>query len=306
LRTRIISGTVIALLGAVLILFSETYLLNIVAILLIIGALREVFNACKIDVVELRFFGYLLAVIPLVFELIFDFCFRNTENWFSDKFFGKAVTLSELVQILAVFAIFLIFLTFHKKISYSQIFVTIGGAFLFRYSFSKLIAIGQMYEETAYERVDEIRVLLLILVLCAAALSDTGAYFVGVTLGKHKLCPNISPKKTVEGFIGGIMSNAILFPLIAYVFSKLCYSDLGLNSEMYIHFAVLGIICAIIGLLGDLSASALKREVGIKDFGKLIPGHGGILDRFDSLLFILPAFAYYAEHILEFKKTTFF
>ena len=112
-----------------------------------------------------------------------------------------------------------------------------------------------------------------------ASVCDTGAYFVGSFLGKHKLCPNISPKKTVEGSIGGIAASLIVSPILAA-----CY---GSHGNLAVTLAMTVLLC-IVGMMGDLFASVIKRRAGIKDYGNLIPGHGGILDRFDSMLLIAP------------------
>ncbi|WP_252503578.1 phosphatidate cytidylyltransferase [Sporosarcina sp. Marseille-Q4943] len=109
--------------------------------------------------------------------------------------------------------------------------------------------------------------------------TDSGAYFVGRKLGKRKLWPDISPNKTVEGFIGGIVF-AVLFACVFQIFYPIAPS--------YLMLTIVTIIASIVGQLGDLVESALKRHFGVKDSGNLLPGHGGILDRFDSLLFVLP------------------
>ena len=109
--------------------------------------------------------------------------------------------------------------------------------------------------------------------------TDSGAYFIGRKLGKRKLWPEISPNKTIEGFIGGIIS-AILFACIFQYFYPLTSS--------YLILIAVTIVASVIGQLGDLVESALKRHFDVKDSGKILPGHGGILDRFDSLLFVLP------------------
>ena len=127
----------------------------------------------------------------------------------------------------------------------------------------------------------------VILTLCGAWLADSGAYFVGTFCGKHKLCPKISPKKTVEGFIGGIATNAVLFMLIGLVV-PLIDAD---SSPDYILLAVLGVACSLLSVVGDLFASLVKRSCGIKDFGKIMPGHGGAFDRFDSVVFVAPFMA---------------
>ncbi len=109
--------------------------------------------------------------------------------------------------------------------------------------------------------------------------TDSGAYFVGRKLGKRKLWPEISPNKTIEGFVGGIISAVFLACLFQYIYPL---------TSSYILLIIITIVASIIGQLGDLVESALKRHFDVKDSGRLLPGHGGILDRFDSLLFVLP------------------
>ena len=113
--------------------------------------------------------------------------------------------------------------------------------------------------------------------------TDIFAYFVGVMFGKHKLCPVISPKKTVEGAIGGLVGSVILCGLFGYFFIP----------EGFVNCIILGVLGGVTSQLGDLSASIMKRKLEIKDWGAIIPGHGGILDRFDSVLFTAPTVYYF-------------
>ena len=128
----------------------------------------------------------------------------------------------------------------------------------------------------------------VILGLCGAWIADTGAYFAGRNFGKKKLCPEISPNKTVEGFAGGLISNALLFALIFLIYAKCNHLDFTLLQGC--KSGLLGLVCAAVSVLGDLTASVIKRQKGIKDYGNIMPGHGGLMDRFDSVLFVLPAF----------------
>lgn len=126
----------------------------------------------------------------------------------------------------------------------------------------------------------------VILSLAISWLADSGAYFVGTFLGKHKLCPRISPKKTVEGFIGGIVCSILFSLLTAWIFETFF---LGASARIsYGMVLVLAIIGAPLSVVGDLFASILKRTYGVKDFGNIFPGHGGVMDRFDSLVTVLP------------------
>lgn len=120
-------------------------------------------------------------------------------------------------------------------------------------------------------------------VFMGAFASDTCAYAIGTRIGKHKLCPNISPKKTIEGSIGGIIGVIITYIIITYIGNT--YFSLDFNMLSMI---IAGIVSGIAGQFGDLSASAIKRYCKVKDFSELMPGHGGILDRFDSILFVAP------------------
>lgn len=123
----------------------------------------------------------------------------------------------------------------------------------------------------------------LVLYCCAVTWStDSGAYFVGMRWGKTPLSPRLSPKKTVEGACGGVAAAALM--------SVLWGSWIGIP---LIHTMILGALIGVLGQLGDLAESALKRDLGIKDFGAVMPGHGGVLDRFDSLLFTAPLAYYY-------------
>ncbi len=133
---------------------------------------------------------------------------------------------------------------------------------------------------------------LIWLVFIGSWVSDTLAYYFGRAFGKRKLCPEVSPKKTIEGSIGGFLGGALgcgIFGIVvnAYV-----------PGIAIIHYFLIGALCGVMGQFGDLVASIIKRYVGIKDYGNLIPGHGGVLDRFDSILFNGVVVFYYLTFIL--------
>ncbi len=140
------------------------------------------------------------------------------------------------------------------------------------------------------------------LILCAmycAWMSDTWAYFVGSKFGKHKLAPRISPKKSVEGAIGGVVGT-MLFCVASYLVCDRFFFHLDTVKLWMV--VVFSIILAILGMCGDLSASVIKRNFGEKDFGNLFPGHGGVLDRIDSFLVTMPALYVIIEIMLAFYK----
>jgi phosphatidate cytidylyltransferase len=139
---------------------------------------------------------------------------------------------------------------------------------------------------------------LVYLAILTTFANDTGAYFIGRARGKHKLAPAISPAKTWEGAIGGLVS-AVLAALVVATVLKLISVRLGVPFVFgYWQIVILGFLVAIFAQLGDLVESLLKRNMGVKESGSLLPGHGGILDRFDSLIFVGAVVYYYAVWVL--------
>ena len=133
-------------------------------------------------------------------------------------------------------------------------------------------------------------VYLVLMTLAFAWGGDSCAYFAGRFLGRHKLAPLVSPNKTVEGAIGGILGSGVVGVLVTLVARSISRFYAGGIFGLVTVF-VLGMGCSVLGILGDLFASAVKRQLNIKDYGTIFPGHGGIMDRFDSVLFIAPLVA---------------
>ncbi len=181
---------------------------------------------------------------------------------------------------LCIFAMFCGYIGSHQKLTFDRLCFMITVTLCVALSMSCIVSL---------ENLSEIHgVCYVVLALAGAWLGDSGAYFVGTFLGKHKLCPNISPKKTVEGAIGGVITVGIIFALYAFIYQKVQTArgyDFSIN---YVLLIGMGFVCGILGIIGDLCASLLKRQHDVKDFGKIMPGHGGLMDRFDSVLFVLP------------------
>ena len=129
----------------------------------------------------------------------------------------------------------------------------------------------------------------LLLLAIATFGSDTGAYFTGMAIGKHKSIPRLSPKKTIEGSIGGIILGSVLGLIFAYF--------TGILAKHWIIVPAV-IVMTLTGQIGDLIFSAIKRYFEVKDYSKLLPGHGGILDRFDSVIFTAPIIYYLALYLI--------
>ena len=173
--------------------------------------------------------------------------------------------------------LFCILLASHKTTRVEQLGLTFMISLAIPLSLTSAVYFRDTYGVT-------IGLFYLILALGGAWFSDTGAYFVGCAIGKHKMAPIISPKKTWEGAVGGILVCGICMLLVAKLF-QLAVPQFQVNFLLLILMAPLVSVASIIG---DLSASLVKRQFGIKDFGNIMPGHGGVLDRFDSVLFTLP------------------
>ncbi len=185
---------------------------------------------------------------------------------------GNAMLASALFMFILLLALFCFLLFSGGKYGIKDIAVTGFGIAYILFLFSFVTFTGQM----------ELGYLYIWLIFIGASATDTFAYFTGITIGKTKIVPKISPKKTLEGCIGGVVGCIVAMVLFGFFFSDV----IGVP---VVHFAVLGLLCGIISQLGDWSASVIKRAVGIKDYGNIMPGHGGVLDRLDSILFTAPA-----------------
>ena len=160
------------------------------------------------------------------------------------------------------------------EVKFNQIMAGLFGSIAIGWSFASFLRLEASGVHRAY--------LLLPFILSFAC--DTFAYFAGLTLGKHKLAPKVSPKKTVEGSIGGLAGNVLCGLLFVWVMDRF----FGGSAIGYGPMAALALLCGVVAQIGDLSFSLIKREFGIKDYGHLFLAHGGVLDRFDSVLFVAP------------------
>ena len=159
------------------------------------------------------------------------------------------------------------------RIGFFQVLLTIFGGVLMPLALSTLVTLMGM-ESGRY---------LVLLAVLLAFITDAGAYFAGVFLGKHRGITKVSPNKSLEGYIGGFLVGAAFAVAYGAVIGRI--ADLAVN---YLSLALCGFVGALVTELGDLSFSFIKREYGVKDYGHLLPGHGGMLDRFDSMFFCAP------------------
>ena len=189
------------------------------------------------------------------------------------SFFGTEYYRALIVVLIFTVLFFFEMLRTHGQLPFQQVAMSIIAGALIPFLLSALVRI----------RIMENGVFFIAAPFVMAFLPDTGAYFVGCAFGKHKLCPVISPKKTVEGLFGGFLGGIV--GMIAYGLVLQYFFGFTVN---YLYAGIYGILGAGFATFGDLMFSVIKRQTGIKDYGKLLPGHGGILDRFDSVTIVAP------------------
>jgi phosphatidate cytidylyltransferase len=196
----------------------------------------------------------------------------------------------------SIIIIFTFAMSRNERDAMANIAVTVFGILYVGWLCSYIILLRQLPFAPADENISFGGAGYVIMLLILLWLGDSGAYFAGTGWGRHKLMPAISPNKTVEGSVGGIIITLIGALLIRdmgrilEMFRVSLFPDFG-----YVGYLLIGAGVAIAGQIGDLCESYIKRDAGIKDTGNLIPGHGGFLDRFDSLLFAAPLFYYFLK-----------
>jgi len=261
MKTRVISGIVLVILALAIIL-TGGYFLAAVLLFLAFTAFRELTKACKLSDADGQMNG--LEIIGYVGIAAYYLLVVFAEQ--------KMYLLLALIVILVAY-MFLYVFTFPKyraeQIMCSFFCVAYAPVML---SFIYLV------------RDMEYGVYLVWMIFISSWVCDTCAYFSGVLLGKHKLAPILSPKKSIEGAVGGILGSMIVGALYAHFIVEAVISE---QTVLWILVLISG-VGAVVSQVGDLAASAIKRNHDIKDYGKLIPGHGGVMDRFDSVIFTAP------------------
>ena len=264
-KTRLISGIVLVILALFFVVTGKELLLCATCVISLVG-MYELYCVFHMERTALAVIGYVAAVLYyLNLRLLF---------------------LSEMmVFVLALLIYFLALFVFcYPKYRVEQV---LSGFFGFFYVAVMLSAIYQtrMMEKGIY--------IVWLIFLCSWG-CDTCAYCVGVLFGKHKMSPVLSPKKSVEGAVGGLAGTFLLTALYCAAFQ----SKMEISFSQIFILAGISVIGGFISMIGDLAASGIKRNYDIKDYGSLIPGHGGILDRFDSVIFTAPVIYYLAVYLL--------
>lgn len=271
LKERLTVGILGGIFAIALLTFGNIVHIGVAVSIIAIIGLYEIYKSLGLlkSNLPLCIIGFLAGALILYFSLMADF--------------GRVFRLF----ITAYMIILLVYMVLaHKTTSFTDIAKSMFATMYVSIFFAYLILIRK-YNNGEY---------LIWIPIITAWLSDTMAYTFGRLFGKHKLIPEVSPKKTVEGAVGGVLGGIIFM----VIYGLIC--NISFNKEIdWITLSLLGMTGAILSQFGDLAASWIKREFGIKDYGNLLPGHGGVLDRFDSVLFIAP-FVYYFIQIFPIFK----
>ena len=255
--TRLISG-IFLVAALVFILINGGYILLAACAILSICGLVEIYQVFNISNTRIAYVAYLLTIFYYI-TLIF---YKST---------GILLFLIALLLLLLMLYVFS-----YPKFNIKEISMILFGIIYVAITFSFIYLIRQKNELGKY---------FVWLIFISSWGSDTFAYCIGMLIGKHKLSPILSPKKTIEGAIGGIIGAFLLGTIYSYIMFNKVKKDIDFSSLQVGLSCALG---AVISMIGDLTASAIKRDYNVKDYGNVIPGHGGILDRFDSVIFTAP------------------
>ena len=264
-KTRLLSGILLVIIALATIISGGDVLFATLLMISFIG-MTEIYRVLEIS-------GTLLGGAGYVAAAVYYLLLRMNRT---DMVVMLAITFLIVLMMVYVFT--------YPKYRSEQVMLAFFGLFYVAFMLSYVYQI-RMLPQGAF--------IVWLVFICSWG-SDTCAYCVGMLIGKHKMAPKLSPKKSIEGAVGGVVGAALLGAAYAAIMNR---TMAGANAGV-IQYALIGAVGALISMVGDLAASAIKRNHDIKDYGNLIPGHGGILDRFDSVIFTAPIIYYMAVMLL--------
>lgn len=263
-KTRLLSGIMLVIILIATVGYGGNVLFGVLALISLIGV-KELYQVVKVQNTLLGGVGYLAVIAYYVLVYM------------------EKIDLMVFLSILLLVLLMAVYVFSFPKFRAEQVMTVFFGVFYVAVMLS-FIYQTRMLADGAY---------MVWLIFLSSWGCDTCAYCVGVLIGKHKMAPKLSPKKSIEGGIGGLAGAALLGALYALAINKWGGASAGVGE-----YALICFVGGIISMIGDLAASAIKRNHEIKDYGKLIPGHGGILDRFDSVIFTAPVIYYLAVALM--------
>ncbi len=262
MKTRIISGVVAAAIVVGLLVLNSFFAVTVVIAVALLAAIAtyEMLN-CTGCIKNKA-----VVIVAMVYSALVQFCY-------SGLFVDEIVLTVVYILTIVGFTVF-----DHSNFGDRQITMALSMPIVISFAFYCIAMLINARGGAG--------LLYFVLLFNFACISDICAYFVGSAIGKHKLAPEISPKKTIEGAVGGLIGSAVGTVVIGLIFEAMLKTDINI-----LPLVLVTPVMSIVGMLGDLFASAIKRNYSIKDYGNIMPGHGGVLDRTDSILLVAPAFA---------------
>lgn len=278
MKQRVITAAVLLALLAIVVWQINTPLFVVVIAFLSAVATNEIMKCAKVKNKFLLIAGTAFsACVPFFASGKVLLPIVSESTWS-----GVIGAVPGVVYIIAVVLAFLLaMLKGYSHTSFEDVAISAFASVLVPYGFSVFIRLRDMFADN-----EQFGIYLIFFGLICALGTDSGAQLGGMAFGKHKMSPNISPKKTVEGAVCGLIFALILNVVAMVLYNKL--AAVALTKTQTIVLACVSVPVSFMGMMGDLSASVLKRNFGVKDFGKIFPGHGGVMDRFDSSLFTIP------------------
>ncbi len=272
MKTRIISGLVVLAIGIGVLVGIFTPVSAIFLAFLSTIATGEIMTVAGVK-------SNLVRIPAMVFSAVIPLYAGIKESLSFDIPEGAVLSLYVIVMLIFM-------LITYDKTRFEQLAITLYASIFVPYAFSAVLIIRDFYITYNNIYTKEESVYLVWFALICAFLTDTFAYFVGRKFGKHKMAPVVSPKKSIEGAVGGLVLS-VVFNVAVFAGVREWVFD-GKTSISFVFIIIMSVLLSAISMMGDLSASLLKRNFGVKDFGKIMPGHGGVMDRFDSFVFVIP------------------